>query len=859
MEAEEKETTIVSDYSLSNSSEIRNVAQIPCVHCGKYFSSSRGVAIHISRSHPNIHREHLVNKQPKSSHILWSDDQPANISEPESQSHPILGPLSTYKEQLKNWKEKFSIDSSEEIFNDQIKEFMIFLSEAIDYLPGPKHPARKYYEARKQKKNFNSQRIYKNTSNPERATKRDRQKRKNKYLYEKTQFDFYNQRRKAVRTVLNSAKPSCKLDIDTVYELFSSHFSQPNNCTRLEYPSLLTEAERIELDDTFNAIITKSEIDLCVSRMAVDTAPGPDHVLMRVVKEYIVTEIISTIATRMLQTGQVPPCFLTARTVLIHKSGEDNDLKNFRPITICSVVRRVIERALDKRLRTYVNFNPHQRGFTSSPGTIINTSLLRSILMSAKLKKCNATLVFLDIRKAFDNIGHLHLSKTLDNLPIPKLLRNLILKLQENNQTRVEINHKKTKPIDLRKGVMQGSPLSPTLYNLTTDHILNELSEDAIAKEYGFTLVSGLQPLTVLGFADDTVIVAKNENSALELTRMAIDRFKTIGLDININKCVALNISRGKLNEHCQLQISDNISIKCISSNEYIRYLGLNFSNVSLFNSQMVLSDLKAKTDLLVSSPLLHADQKFCILNSSICPSLIYTFQTTPLNKIPERFLDDADKIIKSTLKEILHLPTDMPDSMIYTHRKFKGLGLFRASWESILQQINGLRVLHKAQDPYITSTRNLIEESNLCLQKLKLTPSESLLNARQKFIDSRKVREILRDREFEKWCNLQQKGKGVILYKEFPPANRWLRNREGLTLSEWIDALKMVGYVAAIRAVPGRSRDNNRCRRCLNEIETLPHILGFCPYGEALRNVRHHTIRSMLAEALNEVGFTVY
>lgn len=192
--------------------------------------------------------------------------------------------------------------------------------------------------------------------------------------------------------------------------------------------------------------------------MAVDTAPGPDHVLMRVVKEDIVTEIISTIATRMLQTGQVPPCFLTARTVLIHKSGEDNDLKNFRPITICSVVRRVIERALDKRLRTYVNFNPHQRGFTSSPGTIINTSLLRSILMSAKLKKCNATLVFLDIRKAFDNIGHLHLSKTLDNLPIPKLLRNLILKLQENNQTRVEINHKKTKPIDLRKGVMQGSP-----------------------------------------------------------------------------------------------------------------------------------------------------------------------------------------------------------------------------------------------------------------------------------------------------------------------------------------------------------------------------------------------------------------
>ena len=75
----------------------------------------------------------------------------------------------------------------------------------------------------------------------------------------------------------------------------------------------------------------------------------------------------------------------------------------------------------------------------------------------------------------------------------------------------------------------------------------------------------------------------------------------------------------------------------------------------------------------------------------------------------------------------------------------------------------------------------------------------------------------------------------------------------------EWIDALKMVGYVAPVRAVPGRSRDGTRYRRCLSEIETLPHILGFCPYSEDLRNIRHHAVRSMLAEALKEVGFTVH
>ncbi|KAJ4437905.1 hypothetical protein ANN_13844 [Periplaneta americana] len=173
----------------------------------------------------------------------------------------------------------------------------------------------------------------------------------------------------------------------------------------------------------------------------------------------------------------------------------------------------------------------------------------------------------------------------------------------------------------------------------------------------------------------------------------------------------------------------------------------------------------------------------------------------------------------------------------------------FMVRLESMLQHINGLRILHKTNDPYITSTRDLIEESKTCLKSLKLTPANSFLNNRENFVDPRKVRDALREKEFENWCTLQQKGKGVILNKEFPPANSWIRNHKGLTLSEWIDALKMVGYVAPVRAVPGRSRDGTRCRRCLS----------FCSYSEALYNIRHHAVRSMLAEALKEVGFTVH
>ncbi|KAJ4451159.1 hypothetical protein ANN_02601 [Periplaneta americana] len=76
--------------------------------------------------------------------------------------------------------------------------------------------------------------------------------------------------------------------------------------------------------------------------------------------------------------------------------------------------------------------------------------------------------------------------------------------------------------------------------------------------------------------------------------------------------------------------------------------------------------------------------------------------------------------------------------------------------------------------------------------------------------------------------------------------------------VSEWRDGIKMVGNVAAVRTVPGRYQDNH-CRYCYNEVETLPHVLGSCPHGEALRNARHHQVRSIIATALKDAEYKTF
>ncbi|KAJ4445844.1 hypothetical protein ANN_12529 [Periplaneta americana] len=96
-------------------------------------------------------------------------------------------------------------------------------------------------------------------------------------------------------------------------------------------------------------------------------------------------------------------------------------------------------------------------------------------------------------------------------------------------------------------------------------------------------------------------------------------------------------------------------------------------------------------------------------------------------------------------------------------------------------------------------------------------------------------------------------------LDKEFTPANKWMRQPDHLTSSEWRLRLKMTANVCPLRAIPGRSRDGNQCRRCVSEIETLGHVLGACPFSETLWNSRNHRIRSMIVEVLRKKGLTVH
>lgn len=154
-----------------------------------------------------------------------------------------------------------------------------------------------------------------------------------------------------------------------------------------------------------NVTVSEEEIRKQIKKMPMDTSAGLDRILVKTLRQLNVAKPISSIANTMLHSTYVPNGFRKGMMIFIDKEGDVHSVSNWRPITIFSVIRRIIEKALDSLLRAQVKINCSQRGFVSGiAGCHINARLVNACLMKAKKFKRNYIAAFLDVSKAYDRL-----------------------------------------------------------------------------------------------------------------------------------------------------------------------------------------------------------------------------------------------------------------------------------------------------------------------------------------------------------------------------------------------------------------------------------------------------------------------
>jgi hypothetical protein len=161
--------------------------------------------------------------------------------------------------------------------------------------------------------------------------------------------------------------------------------------------------------------ITQQEIQKAYSRAKKDSASGPDGIVLKKLKELDPQfAMTSNLYNVWLYTGKVPMEIKENRSILLPKGTTDLDnMDNWRPLTISSVMLRLYTNILAKRVIKGVPLNPRQRGFIEAPGCFENGFLLQRIQKHAKRNRKRLSVVFLDLAKAFDTVSHKHIQQGL--------------------------------------------------------------------------------------------------------------------------------------------------------------------------------------------------------------------------------------------------------------------------------------------------------------------------------------------------------------------------------------------------------------------------------------------------------------
>lgn len=173
--------------------------------------------------------------------------------------------------------------------------------------------------------------------------------------------------------------------------------------------------------------------------------------------------------------------------------GPSHVAANYRPISLLSQARKIIDSALDSYIRDQYRFNKAQLGFRKDKSTYL--AILRA---KNSMKNGHPFVAVLDLSAAYDRVPRDILIKRL-NEKLPHDIVRIVEYLLKLSCVTSAGDETRTRCI-VDRGVPQGSPLSPCLYNIFMDTFA-----EAVSRASGNISDSPVQL-----FADDVQLQAKH-------------------------------------------------------------------------------------------------------------------------------------------------------------------------------------------------------------------------------------------------------------------------------------------------------------------------------------------------------------
>ena len=368
---------------------------------------------------------------------------------------------------------------------------------------------------------------------------------------------------------------------------YKNLFGQPeaNNFSlvesRIEDIPQVSAEENIMLTSPF----TEEEVKQAVFQMEHNKAPGPDGFpaeFYQVFWEIIKGDLMSLF--KDFHEECLPLFSLNFGVItLLPKTSDAKQIQQYRPICLLNVSFKIFTKAGTNRLNRVAQqvVNPCQSAFMPGRNIMEGAVILHETIHELHTKKLDGVVFKIDFEKAYDKVKWSFLQQTLKMKGFSPKWCKWIESFVSGGSVGIKVNDDIGHYFQTKKGLRQGDPMSPILFNIIADMLAILIKR---AKDDG--QIRGVIPhlvedgLSILQYADDTIIFMDHDLDQAKNMKLLLTVFEQLsGLKINFHKSEIFCYGKAKEFE------DEYIELFGCNTGEYpFRYLGIPMHHRKLQN-----------------------------------------------------------------------------------------------------------------------------------------------------------------------------------------------------------------------------------------------------------------------------------
>ena len=446
------------------------------------------------------------------------------------------------------------------------------------------------------------------------------------------------------------------------------HRTNEQSVEYMEIPvELIEHYEMVAKNDLRKDPIHKMELDKFtelevmkeLKRLKKGKTPGPDEVKPEVYKwigeDRYCIESLTQSFNRVMESGTPPSKWKKSSTVLIPQKRKPTG-KELRPLAMTDISYKIFMSLIKEKLISHLEKNgslsEYQAGFTRDRRIEDNIIILKYCIGESYRNGKPLYVAAIDFAKAFDSIKRESIVKALQKYKCHPKIITVLAELYTEDSTTLMMNGRQVGEVEVRSGIRQGCTLSPLLFILVVNYIIDEMVElrDGFKNEKMF--------IPVLFFADDGLLISQNEYELGRMIGRLVEAAEKVGLMVNKEKSSVIIFNLEKKPK----------LIRGIEVTDKIKYLGVTVNNSrDCFREHKMKTLEKAKRLANMTYSVIARSCNKLLIGKTywkgvVLPSLLYGAPVIDWN---EGEMEKLQRVENSVWRSILNGPGYTPNAVL--------------------------------------------------------------------------------------------------------------------------------------------------------------------------------------------------